>query len=187
MFEMLQLTSDGENDEADDSDSEADSDTSSSAVSDLEQMWSANFQFDGTSEHVEAAPQSSSSASLSESDADYATPSRALRPSDFDDINAFFLHIGSPTPTMPTTNRTIEDLLEAGDLWSMSFNERKRLHDHWHFRVRDQTHNEQLEEFTRLRDQHSEAKQRYLEGQDTVCQRLICQCQIYLNPGTRLD
>lgn len=92
-----------------------------------------------------------------------------IGPSDLRDPADFFYAYGCDgVPVVPTSNRDLFELLQVGDIWSMSKVERLCLHAHWMDRVRADLHNDQLEEFERLRRNHAEKLKAYNEGKDEV-------------------
>jgi hypothetical protein len=96
-------------------------------------------------------------------------PPSFVQPSDLrDPATFFFAHGYDAVPVVPTTDRALDELLESGDIWSMSGPERRRLHDYWVEAVRADLRQNQLEEFERLRRTHTDKLRKYNEGKDEV-------------------
>ncbi|KAI6157793.1 hypothetical protein BKA82DRAFT_4061548 [Pisolithus tinctorius] len=76
-------------------------------------------------------------------------------------------------PCIPHSDRGLADLLGHGDVWEMSFVERERLHKFWVAETRAQRHQNQLGEFERLRDMHSNKLREYNEAKDAVRCKLL--------------
>lgn len=97
----------------------------------------------------------------------------ALSFEDLQDVEGFFHALGlSYTPVVPTTNRSIDDLLVSDDPWNMSYAERNRLHTHWEAIIREESFTQGLDDFKRLRDKHAAAQQAYDEGKNEVCETI---------------
>jgi hypothetical protein len=96
------------------------------------------------------------------------TPPNFIRPSDLCDPGAFFFAHGCDIPVVPTSDRILDELLEFGDIWSMSLSERLRLHSFWVESVRTDRHINQLKDFERLRQKHADKLRTYNEGKDEV-------------------
>ncbi|KIO21376.1 hypothetical protein M407DRAFT_29032 [Tulasnella calospora MUT 4182] len=69
-------------------------------------------------------------------------------------------------PPAPTTNRSINQLLQDPNMWSMSKAERDRLNAHLNKGMLEGSQQEQLEEFERLKERHREANVEWKEIQD---------------------
>ncbi|KAH9931167.1 P-loop containing nucleoside triphosphate hydrolase protein [Epithele typhae] len=86
----------------------------------------------------------------------------------------FFVAYGCPdVPPVPTTTRQIEVLRDQEDAWSLSADERLRLHEAWSNEVRLSAREMQTAEFRRLREKHAAAAQAYSEGQAEVRKQLL--------------
>ncbi|PSS38020.1 hypothetical protein PHLCEN_2v105 [Hermanssonia centrifuga] len=100
----------------------------------------------------------------------------SVRPSDFDDLQAFFRFFGySSIPRVATTDRPISMLIELDGIWTMSRQERGRLHEHLVEEVRVSLQETRLQEFKRLRQKHADALNRYNEG------KAAARCQLLRN------
>jgi hypothetical protein len=96
-------------------------------------------------------------------------PLKFIHPSDLRDPTSFFFAHGCDIiPVAPTSDRALDELLDAGDIWSMSRSERRRLHNHWVEVVRTDLRQNQLEDFERLRDKHADKLRKFNEGKDEV-------------------
>jgi len=97
------------------------------------------------------------------------SPSNLIQPSDLRDPADFFVAYGCDNvPVVPTSDRTLQVLIEFGDIWSMSRLERQCLHKFWTESARLDLHNNQLEDFERLRRKHADKLRRVNEGKDEV-------------------
>jgi hypothetical protein len=98
-----------------------------------------------------------------------SAPPHFIQPSDLRDPAEFFIAHGCDNvPVVPTSNRTLDELLESADIWSMSRSERHGLHGFWIELVRTDLHENQLEEFERLRQKHADKLRTFNEGKDEV-------------------
>lgn len=89
--------------------------------------------------------------------------------SDFQNPDEFFVGFGyDGVPQVPYTDRTLDILLEYGEIWEMSRSEREKLHAYWIEQVRSNLHHNQLHQFERLRERHADTLQRFNEGKDEV-------------------
>ncbi|KAI0779559.1 hypothetical protein C8Q74DRAFT_1217042 [Fomes fomentarius] len=97
-----------------------------------------------------------------------------VRPDDFTNLNNFFSAYGCPDiPSVPTTARPVQELLGEEDAWTMSAEERLRLHKMWSDEVRISSQETQTQEFRRLREKHARAAQENLEGQAEIRKQLL--------------
>ncbi|KAI6040315.1 hypothetical protein EDC04DRAFT_3140449 [Pisolithus marmoratus] len=71
-------------------------------------------------------------------------------------------------PCIPHSDRDLADLLENGNVWQMSSAERERLHGCWIEEARAQRHQNELGEFERLRDMHTNKLREYNEAKNAV-------------------
>ena len=96
---------------------------------------------------------------------------KTIRPSDFKDVDGFFEALEFDcTPSIPHSNRSLEELLEnVGDVWKMSVTERQKIHIFWVEQVRIQLGQTYMDEFKRLRDLHADMLKEYNEGKEEVC------------------
>lgn len=95
-----------------------------------------------------------------------------LLPVDPGDLHDSFLAKYNLTvrPEVPTTDRTLGDLLGSGlDMWRLSREERIRLSHYWKDEVRRFHEQGQLAQFSRLRQKYENARIRYNEVKDQVC------------------
>ncbi|KAI0930201.1 hypothetical protein AcV5_006978 [Taiwanofungus camphoratus] len=102
--------------------------------------------------------------------------STGLHPSDFKNLEDFFLTLGcAGIPHIPSSSRGISDLLggDTDDMWSMSRAERQRLDTHWTDEIRVIRQQTRIMEFERLRDRHSTTLSKYNEEQDETRRHLL--------------
>ncbi|KAG8955926.1 hypothetical protein FRC04_006374 [Tulasnella sp. 424] len=69
-------------------------------------------------------------------------------------------------PPPPTTNRSVDQLLQDHEIWNMSKGERDRLNIRLNQGMLEGTQQEQLEEFERLKERHREVSVEWKEIQD---------------------
>ena len=106
---------------------------------------------------------------LTPTEAGHTPSEKFIRPTDLLDPMEFFLAHGcDDIPVISTSDRHLEHLLEFGDIWDMSLAERCRLHEFWTLMVRNNLHQNQLEDFERLRRKHSERLKTFNEGKSEV-------------------
>lgn len=92
-----------------------------------------------------------------------------LKYEDLLDHSAFFSRFDvNEVPSLPSTNRSVEELLNSPDPWLCSLAERQRLHDHWSGEVKVKLENQEVESFRKLREQHAQALANYNEGRIEV-------------------
>ncbi|KAG9309778.1 hypothetical protein JVU11DRAFT_10152 [Chiua virens] len=102
--------------------------------------------------------------------ADAASPYSAY----VNDAVGFFTALGEDgVPTAPSGNRTLEALLDDGDVWNMSHHERQILHTHWIAEARANVQKNQQDEFDRLRKKHAERVQEHSEIKEEVRRDLL--------------
>lgn len=95
--------------------------------------------------------------------------SNSLHSSDLSDPLRFFHALGfHSVPATASGERSVNDLLDEGVMWSMSRTERRRLHDSWTLSIRNETSQNRLQEFEDLRRKHVEILKEYNEGKDEV-------------------
>ncbi|KAJ1302896.1 hypothetical protein OPQ81_003195 [Rhizoctonia solani] len=70
------------------------------------------------------------------------------------------------TPTIPKTNRPIEELIDNPRVWEMSLSEREALYNSWYMVASDSIRESQVEDFERLQRNHASALKKYQEIQD---------------------
>ncbi|KAJ1300335.1 hypothetical protein OPQ81_005156 [Rhizoctonia solani] len=70
------------------------------------------------------------------------------------------------TPTIPKTNRPIEELIDNPRVWEMSLSEREALYNTWYMVASDSIRESQVEDFERLQRNHASALKKYQEIQD---------------------
>ncbi|KAF7983780.1 hypothetical protein HWV62_18992 [Athelia sp. TMB] len=135
----------------------------------MEQLPSDNHFAVLEQDETEAEEGSDAGDSHEDPESDNQEPSLPV-PVDFSDLHdpgAFFIGFGyDGIPSAPQTDRALTDLLEYGELWEMSRLERERLHGHWIEQVRLRSHHNQLKQFEKLRERHSDVLQRFNEGKD---------------------
>ena len=71
-------------------------------------------------------------------------------------------------PRVPFGNRTVEALLDEGEIWDLSRTERQRLHAFWIEQARTEMQRNQQDEFDRLRQRHADKVQEYNEIKEEV-------------------
>lgn len=98
------------------------------------------------------------------------TPSQhGIQPSDFSNLDEFFQQFGYiGTPLIPSTKRSIEELLSESDVWLMSRIERESLHAFFLNEVRIHLQQTRVDEYRRLRERHADAQRKYREGKEEV-------------------
>ncbi|TRM69481.1 hypothetical protein BD626DRAFT_12882 [Schizophyllum amplum] len=79
---------------------------------------------------------------------------------------------------IPTTQRTVTELLGDADMWSMSMSERRRLDDFWTTEVRNNRTDDHLDTFTSLQTRHADVLKRFQEGKDESRSNLLQSCDI---------
>jgi len=82
-------------------------------------------------------------------------------------FNAFNMSVPSP----PAGDRPLDDLLQDFDVWSMSPQERQRLHAFWIQEASEIYHTSRVAEFESLRKQLAERQKRFDSLRDQVCGR----------------
>lgn len=94
--------------------------------------------------------------------------------SDLSDPLRFFHALGFlSVPATASGERSLNDLLDEGAMWTMSRLERRRLHDSWTLSVRNETSQNRLREFEDLRRKHVEILKKYNEGKDETRRQLL--------------
>ncbi|KAF8599525.1 P-loop containing nucleoside triphosphate hydrolase protein, partial [Ceratobasidium sp. AG-I] len=66
-------------------------------------------------------------------------------------------------PTIPETNRALDELLADPNVWNMSLIERKTLHDVWYTAASQSIRQTQVEDFENLRQKHKDARRNFEE------------------------
>lgn len=109
------------------------------------------------------------------------THENIFRPADIKDIDGIFGALGFQyTPSVPYSNRPLEELEDVGDVWEMSGLERQRIHDFWVGQARVQLGETYMGEFERLRNCHEDKLRECDEGKEEVS------CLIY-SPSLKPD
>ncbi|KAL0951932.1 hypothetical protein HGRIS_008585 [Hohenbuehelia grisea] len=93
--------------------------------------------------------------------------------SDISNPSVFFANFGSEIPEIPSSNRTLKELLMAPDVWTMSQEERSCLHEFWSEQVRLGINKTHMDEFKALRRQHAQALQEFQEGKEEARRQLL--------------
>jgi len=85
-------------------------------------------------------------------------------------MDAFFVSLGfDHVPSIPSTDRPLEELLDiVGDVWSMSKNERQRIHKFWVQETRNEIRQSSVSEFERLRELHDQKLKEVNESSEEV-------------------
>jgi hypothetical protein len=92
-----------------------------------------------------------------------------LRITDLQDPKEYFLAFGlEAIPSIPCSNRSLEELNIDADPWSCSMLERERLHNAWKTEVKENLAASEQETFETLRARHAEVLARYNEGKNEV-------------------
>lgn len=103
------------------------------------------------------------------SPADHVSEDDDLRLSDLSDVEGFFNSCGlSHIPLVPSSQRSIEELLEDSNMWNMSLDERLRLDDLWEANIRELLHSANMEDYEDSREQHTECLRRQDEHRNEV-------------------
>ncbi|KAL4078405.1 hypothetical protein V8B97DRAFT_1937181 [Scleroderma yunnanense] len=90
------------------------------------------------------------------------------------DPAGFFRVLGEESiPVIPSRDRSLQDLLQDGEVWEMSTTERERLHRFWIEQARIQMSRNQLEEFENLRIKHADKIREYNEGRETARREVL--------------
>ncbi|KAG6830463.1 hypothetical protein H0H92_000616 [Tricholoma furcatifolium] len=105
--------------------------------------------------------------------------SAGLNMSDLQDPAVFFATHGlEAIPAVPFGNRSLDDLLNEGDVWTFSADERRTLHAFWNQCVREQTYQNKLGDFERLRKQYKDGLEVEIEGKNEVRRQLLASVDI---------
>ncbi|THH09391.1 hypothetical protein EW145_g2049 [Phellinidium pouzarii] len=84
-----------------------------------------------------------------------------LNISDLKDAVEFFELYGEPRiPQVPTSDRSLDDLLDCEDVWSFSASERSRIDAHWVTEFRDFSYRTQKQRFEDLFAKHQDLRER---------------------------
>ena len=78
------------------------------------------------------------------------------------------LGFGGHIPPVPSGRRSLEQLMGAYNVWSMSLPERQRLAESWEDDMRTISYESHLAEFDQLREQYKDACKNYEDIQDEV-------------------
>ncbi|KAG5648635.1 hypothetical protein DXG03_003246 [Asterophora parasitica] len=95
---------------------------------------------------------------------------------DLQDPAVFFAAHGFTTvPHIPTSDRSLDVLLDTcdGELWTFSVKERKRLHLYWEQRVGESTYQNHLDDFERLREKYTRTLDIYNQGKNETRRQLL--------------
>ncbi|KAI0956522.1 hypothetical protein AcW1_005178 [Taiwanofungus camphoratus] len=89
----------------------------------------------------------------------------------------FFTALGfeSQVPSVPTTKRPTDELLEDSHVWSMSLDERSRLAAEWEDSIRSLAYKSHLQHYEELRTSYKEACKEYNDIRDETRRRLLSQ------------
>ena len=106
---------------------------------------------------------------------------------DLNDAEGFFRHHGEPrVPVVPTTDRSIEELLDDFDMWNMSLQERQKLTEHWEVQVREALYSTHRERFDRLSAEHGRLRSKQKDEDEEVRIRLFPLIHTVLIPPNEL-
>ncbi|PCH39561.1 nucleoside triphosphate hydrolase protein [Wolfiporia cocos MD-104 SS10] len=96
------------------------------------------------------------------------------------EVLAFFesLGYGANIPSVPTTTRSLPELLEADSIWRMSIDERTRLAAEWEQRIRQMAYTSNLQHYEELRQQYKSACKEYSDIRDETRRRLMSQTDL---------
>lgn len=163
------LSSNTADSDTSDTDSDSDDDDSSAPFEDLEieEIWMMISDYE--KDEDEEAPQESTQL-VSEPLVQDTSPEVTLsRDSYVRDPSGFFRALGEESiPTIPSSDRELDDLFQDGNVWQMSTAEREHLHKFWIGQARIEMNRNQLEEFEQLRARHAEKRREYNECKETV-------------------
>ncbi|CAE6502582.1 unnamed protein product [Rhizoctonia solani] len=81
-------------------------------------------------------------------------------------IQFLYQHGIEATPSIPETDRPVEELISNPRVWEMSLKEREALYNTWYMVTSDSIRESQVEEFERLQRIHAVALKKYQEIQD---------------------
>lgn len=172
---------DTEGDQASDSETDLeDSDESLDEPNGAEESWKF-LQYDITPDsmsEVSSTPSSPGNSSVTQAYVDIDDP---LQADDFQDIDAFFISLGfHSTPSILDTDRSLQELIDnVGDVWSMSANERHRIHEFWVDVTRNELAYSSTDEFERLRRLHEQKLKEVDEVKEEVCIKQILVLVLY--------
>ena len=79
------------------------------------------------------------------------------------------LGFGGLIPTIPSSRRPTNHLVDVDNVWSMSRDERNRLSASWEEDIRKMAYESNISEFEMLRARYREACKRYNDARDQVC------------------
>ncbi|KEP50889.1 NFX1-type zinc finger protein [Rhizoctonia solani 123E] len=81
-------------------------------------------------------------------------------------IQFLYQHGIEATPSIPETDRPVEELISNPRVWEMSLKEREALYNTWYMVASDSIRESQVEDFERLQRIHAVALKKYQEIQD---------------------
>ncbi|CAE6460674.1 unnamed protein product [Rhizoctonia solani] len=81
-------------------------------------------------------------------------------------IQFLYQHGIETTPSIPETDRPVEELINDPRVWEMSLKEREALYNTWYMVTSDSIRESQVEDFERLQRNHAAALKKYQEIQD---------------------
>ena len=93
------------------------------------------------------------------------------------------LGFGDSVPPVPTGNRPFIQLEVSPSVWSMSFEERQRLAEHWEEEMRRLAYDDHLAEYEALREQYEVACDKY----EAVSDEVKAQSTLKRRPANTLD
>jgi hypothetical protein len=95
-----------------------------------------------------------------------------------DQLAQYFSKYDMCPPTVPTTDRNIDDIFDSPTSWSLSKQERRRLHHHWAETVRRDAYEIYQEEFKDLSEKHQSAQRQYNEAKDELWRELLTKTDV---------
>jgi len=118
-----------------------------------EEQWQHEVIYSPSHNDLSLAPVSSPNDQVSSDDKtssnEEAPPismANSLQLSDIQDPEVFFLAHGyHGIPSVPSLDRSLEDLLDLGQMWTLALPERRRLHDFWTERIQVDLHQTRLQ------------------------------------------
>ncbi|TFK54494.1 P-loop containing nucleoside triphosphate hydrolase protein [Heliocybe sulcata] len=148
----------------------ADSAEDDPALAPEEEWMDISYSEDEDSDPLENTQHSGIQGASSES----APAAGPLQGSDLSDPAGFFASLGLPgIPTISTSNRSLEELEDQHDIWSLSKTEREKLHTAWEDQLRIEMYGNQVADFERLRRRHNEVLEEYNEGKQESRRNLL--------------
>ncbi|KAJ7593987.1 hypothetical protein C8J56DRAFT_1043774 [Mycena floridula] len=97
-----------------------------------------------------------------------------LELSDIQNPAQFFAYFGQDQiPTIPSSDRPLDELKDYGAMWNLSLSERARLHSFFETEARETLHLNRMGEFERLRERHAQALRLNNQSRDETRRQLL--------------